>query len=323
MIKGDSEQHRSSLVQAEKFISINGFKAFELSPKRRSLHHCYAYMRIMAETTCVMDNLSESLESIDLSTNSAPSFEFRLSPNITFSENILSMVKDPNIAQRDIHLAIPGRWNMTLFPKIYGVSESFLMLLSQVIRLANERDFSMSQAAGENTLNMKDFWTRAKALEKGIRILMASCTSGSSQGYEVESEIEIGNARAQAMYTALFIFFHRRIYELDALMLHQHVAAVRDSLLRIQIEEAGHNGNTATLIWPAFITACEAVDTESQAFFSSWFETCSTTTGLANVSIAKDIIQSIWNRRQEGDLDGFMWSWPDVLRASKINLMCT
>lgn len=324
MIKGDSEQRLTNLTQAARFISINGFKSSSLSPKRRSLHHCYAYMRILAETTCIMNNLSDGVDNIDLDSNASPSFEFRLSPGIAFSDNILSMEKDPNVAQRDLHLAIPGRWSMTLFPKIFGVAESFLMLLSQVIRLANERDLSMMHPARENMLNLKDFWTRAKALEKGIRILMASCTSGSTQDYEVESGIEIGNARAQAMYTALLIFFHRRIYELDATMLQQQVIAVRHALQQIQIEEAGRNyGNTATLIWPAFIAACEAVDPESQVFFSSWFDTCSTTTGLANVFVAKGIVEVIWNKRREGGLDGVIWSWPDVLRANKIKLICT
>lgn len=55
----------------------------------------------------------------------------------------MAIEKDPSVAQWDLHLGIPGRWSLTLFPKIHGVAESFLMLLSQVIRLANERGLSM------------------------------------------------------------------------------------------------------------------------------------------------------------------------------------
>jgi arginine metabolism regulation protein II len=323
ILNGDSEKHRSCLVQAEKFISINGFGKSIISQKRRSLHHCYAYMRIMAETTCIADGLSEKLTNTSiLSEDDAPSAEFRISSDIIFSENILAEEKDPSVAQRDLHLAIPGRWSLTLFPEMYGVAESFLMLLSQVIRLANERDFSMLYQTGSGSLNLRDFWLRAKTLEKGINILLSSCTSESNHDYD--SETEADNPRAQAMYTALLIFFHRRIYDLDATMLQREVNSVCSFLTSIQQDEAGRRGESmATLIWPAFIAACEAVDSTSQAFFSQWFDTCSTATALVNASVAKSIIETIWAKRQEMGLNKNMCTWPEVLRAKKIRLMCT
>ncbi|KAJ6092697.1 hypothetical protein N7486_007986 [Penicillium sp. IBT 16267x] len=172
---GNNGQRRfrttSILIQAEKFISINGFKTLTLSPKRRALHHCYAYMRIIAETSSIKDDLSANLARTNLSDETMPYTNLRIYPNIVFSDNIMAMEKDPAVAQRDPHLAIPGRWSLTLFPKIYGVAESFLMLLSQVIRLANERDLSL-HVSEEVMLNLRDFWIRAKALEKAIRVLI-------------------------------------------------------------------------------------------------------------------------------------------------------
>lgn len=236
----------------------------------------------------------------------------------------MAIEKDPSVAQRDLHLAIPGRWSLTLFPKIYGVAESFLMLLSQVIRLANERDLSMRQPSGEGRLDLKDFWLRAKALEKGIHILLSSCKSGTSSIYEDEGQLERNNARAHAMYTALLIFFHRRIYDLDAALLQREVDAVRDSLICTQQDEAGRgDDNTASLIWPAFIAACEAIHIESQLFFSAWFDSCFTGTGLVSASLAKQVIEMIWAKRLEPGLDGESCSWPEIFRVKKIRLMCT
>ncbi|KAJ5667166.1 hypothetical protein N7507_003030 [Penicillium longicatenatum] len=320
MIKGDSEQRISCLIKAEKFISINGFKTPTLSPKRRALHHCYAYMRIMAETTSVNDSLTASLANASLSDETMPYTDFRIYPNIVFSDNIMAMEKDPAVAQRDLHLAIPGRWSLTLFPKIYGIAESFLMLLSQVIRLANERDISLHQCE-EGMLSLRDFWTRGKALEKAIRALLVSCDGRTH--WEDESQAE-GKPRARAMYTALLIFFHRRINDLDPSLLQREVEAVRDFLERVKVDEAGLGGeNMATLIWPAFIAACEAVHSETQIFFSAWFESCFAMTGLVNASIARQIIETIWVKREESGLDGEMCNWPDILRAKKISLMCT
>ncbi|KAJ5307744.1 Protein of unknown function DUF3468 [Penicillium atrosanguineum] len=323
MVKGDSENRLFCLLQAEKFICINGFKQSTLSPKRRALHHCYAYMRIMAETTSIAENLSANISEAAIFAGEVPTYtDFRICPNITFSDSIMAMEKDPCVAQRDLHLAIPGRWSLTLFPKMYGVAESFLMLLSQVIRLANERDRSLENA-DEQMLNLKDFWVRAKALEKGIHHLLASCTSRNFSTYEGCS-FQMGGARAQAMYNALLIFFHRRIYDLDAALLQQEVNSVQDSLVQIQQDGTGQSeGNTATLIWPAFIAACEAVSAESQLFFSSWFESCLTMTGLVNASLAKQVFETIWTKRREAGRYGERCSWPDVLRAKRIRLMCT
>lgn len=320
MIQGDSEQRLSCLIQAEKFISMNGFKASTLSPKRRALHHCYAYMRIMAETTSINDNLSANLVGTNLSDETMPYSNFRIYPNIVFSENIMAMEKDPAVAQRDLHLAIPGRWSLTLFPKIYGIAESFLMLLSQVIRLANERDISLHQSE-EGMLNLRDFWIRAKALEKAIRVLLVSCDGHTH--WADESQVE-GKPRARAMYTALLIFFHRRINDLDPSLLQREVEAVRDFLEQVRVDEAGEGGeNMGTLIWPAFIAACEAVHSETQMFFSYWFESCFAMTGLNSASVARQIIEMIWAKREESGLDGEMCNWPDILRAKKIRLMCT
>lgn len=320
MIQGDSEQRLFCLIQAEKFISLNGFKASTLSPKRRALHHCYAYMRIMAETTSINDNLSAKLMGANISDETMPCRDFRIYPNIVFSENIMAMEKDPAVAQRDLHLAIPGRWSLTLFPKIYGIAESFLMLLSQVIRLANERDISLHQSE-EGVLNLRDFWIRAKTLEKAIRVLLVSCDGHTH--WEDESQVE-GKPRARAMYTALLIFFHRRINDLDPSLLQREVEAVRDYLERVRVDEAALGGeNMATLIWPAFIAACEAVHSETQMFFSYWFESCFVMTGLINASVARQIIEMIWAKREESGLGGEMCNWPDILRAKKIRLMCT
>ncbi|KAJ6020509.1 Protein of unknown function DUF3468 [Penicillium herquei] len=323
MIKGNSDQRLSSLIQAEKFIFNNGFKKSTLSPKRRTLHHCYAYMRIMAETTSITDDLSANLSNISLNSNEEMTYsDFRIYPNITFSDDILAMEKDPTIAQRDLHLAIPGRWSLTLFPEIYGIAESFLMLLSQVIRLANERDLSMRHENESGMLNLRDFWSRAKALEKAIRVLLVSCKTGSIHSSVDDGQIGIGSPRTQAMYTALLIFFHRRIYDLNPALLQTEVTAVRGFLEEIQRNECGKSDNMATLIWPAFIAACEAVQVGTQRFFSTWFENCFTVTGLKNASMAKNIIGIIWAKRQETGLDGEICSWPEVLRATKLRLMC-
>jgi len=39
------------------------------------------------------------------------------------------------------------------------------------------------------------------------------------------------------------------------------------------------------------------------------------------VSLAKQVFETIWNRRRQTGLDGNMCSWPEILRVKKIRLM--
>lgn len=327
MVKGDSGKRMSYLIRTGRFICVNGFNRLTLSAKRRALHHCYAYMRIMAETTSIVEDVNIDLIGVGVALNDhlACEKEFRILPNIEVSDSTMSMEKDPEMAQRDLHLAIPGRWNLTLFPKVYGVAETFLMLLSQVVRLANERDLNlMSYGAGRRVLNLRDFWMRAKALEKRINVLLSSGFTEHVQNFEDEVALELTNSIARAMYTALSIFFYRRIYDINAIMLQQEVDVVRVCLTQIRQEEDYRNGViTAALIWPAFVTACESVDPESQLFFSSWFDSCFKATGLVNVAVAKQIVEMIWSRRNEAGLHGELFSWPEILRTERIRFICT
>ncbi|KAJ9489394.1 hypothetical protein VN97_g3882 [Penicillium thymicola] len=301
MIKGDPEMRRAYLVQTEKLICVKGLSQPILSANKRALHHCYAYMRIMAETTCIADRLTMNPtgKSDTLSDNTTYGGDFRVYPTLIFSTTTMSMEKDPGMAQRDLHLAIPGRWSSTLFPTLYGIDEIFLMILSQVIRLANERDLSMMSDAAESRLSLKEFWTRAKGLEKAIDHLLSTTNPSCVQPYD-ETLAVVMTATAQAMYTALSIFFHRRIYEIDPIMLQGKVAAIRGHLIQIQQEENHQkDSSNAALIWPAFITACEAVSPELQVFFSSWFDSCARTTALVHASVAQQIFETIWTKRRD------------------------
>ncbi|CAG7965979.1 unnamed protein product [Penicillium olsonii] len=325
MIKGDPGRRRAWLVQSEKFICVKGLSQPTLSAKKRALHHCYAYMRIIAETTCIVGNPGDITEASFSPYENIPSLyggDFRVYPDQEFSTTAMLMEKDPEMAQRDLHLAIPGHWSSTLFPTVYGVDEIFLMLLSQVIRLANERDLSMiSSSATGVTLSLKAFWTRAKALENAIEHLLSPSISTqylpNTEGLSTKV-----TATAQAMYNALLIFFHRRIYEIDSRMLHGQVEEIRVCLIKAKQEEGYHDdSNSAALIWPAFIAACEAVTPDLQSYFSTWFELCARTTALVHASVAKEIFQTIWSKRGATHGEGAC-SWPDILRDGSIRFMC-
>ncbi|KAF7585779.1 hypothetical protein BBP40_010132, partial [Aspergillus hancockii] len=310
MLAGDPDNRMSYLRRAERFICANGFKKTVLSPKRRTLHHCYAYMRIMAETTSVSATSVWLNEMILGSERCLEGIGFRVLTWISFSDDAIAKEKDTRMAQRDLHLAIPGHWGSTLFPTLYGVSETFLMLLSQVIRLANERDLTTSQQSVPScVLTLQEFLLRAKTLEREIRRLLVSCHGDN------ESSIRGKDATVRAMYTALLVFLYRRVHDVDARLVQQEVQSIQGYLWQIQQESISMENQTIALLWPAFIAACEALYPESQAYFSLWFDTMFKATGLVSIALAKNITEAVWARRRNlGPLGASSFSWPDVLR---------
>lgn len=321
MVKGDPNNRLSYLLHAERFIRTNGFKKPFLSRKRRTLHHCYAYMRIMAETTrssisfpdCETDIMQNEPDK-----ESSANDKFRVARWTNMSDNMMVMEKDPETAKRDLHLEVPGHWTSTLFPELYGIAESFLLLLSQVIRLANERDLTVeNEQGGEEGLGLREFTFRAKALEKSIYRLVSS--SSPSPGPGVGQGTGPGTIQAQAMYTALLIFFYRRVHNLDAMLLQSKVLTIQD-LLR-QDQQHQQPKKTVALVWPAFVAACEALLPESQGFFAGWFERMGRRTGLVSIALAKGVCEFVWARRR-GEEDG-MVSWPEVLRGREGRFLCT
>lgn len=77
------------------------------------------------------------------------------------------VVKSQDDGENDLHLSEPGQFSATMYPEIYGILEPWIFLLSQIIRLGNEKDAADYDDI-EVALPLKDFMCRAKAIEKRI-----------------------------------------------------------------------------------------------------------------------------------------------------------
>lgn len=81
----------------------------------------------------------------------------------------LSTAKDLQLGQNDLHLEFPGRWDLTMYPEIFGFPESFAGLVSHITRLGNGRDRFLNGSPAEvRTSTMRDFLLRAKLLDEHV-----------------------------------------------------------------------------------------------------------------------------------------------------------
>jgi arginine metabolism regulation protein II len=307
------------MLDAERLIRLKGLIKKRKSRKVRLLHHYYAYTRIFYESTFVLatdagqrNQVRDVVEKSGLVIVGQDALSFRLGQwGMSLDQKMLER-KTCEQGENDLHLQMPGIWDRSLYPDIYEIPESFLMLLSQVIRLGNEKDLSERNVEHES-LSWQEFSSRAKTLERCICQWKRPehANSDGSLGKEaLDADRLVVDHMLDALHHALMIYFYRRIYDVDASILQQKVEKTIDSLLRCAKEDKRLVRSTAAFIWLAFIAGCEALSPDLQALFSAWFENNAGHSGLQSFSTVLLVIQRVWNRRR--DLNDGNTSWPDL-----------
>ena len=327
---GEDSNAQAFLVDAEYLIRIRGLLKPHKSVKVRSLHHVYTYLRIMAESTCgcalldiCPDRPSSSLLTIgDSSPISLRSF--RVARDSLDAEINMALEKSNKIGHNDIHLEVMGHWKDTLFPDIYGIPESLMTLLSQVIRLANEQELLHRGP----TVDMRvagELKRRASTLEQYILSWEPPPSSSPSSLTVNHSAIEDGQAAAaaapplyfmmRAMHQALILFYYRRVPNISALILQDTVRKCLDFLVR---SDASHD---TTILWPGFVAACEALDPDLQHGLLDWLVATGHRTSLGSFSAAAGTAQCVWKGREK--TKDYTLSWFDVMRHEKCPIIVT
>jgi CRISPR/Cas system-associated endoribonuclease Cas2 len=315
---GNRDQAEGYFLEAEKFIRMKGLKR-KKSRKVRLLHHCYVFERMFHESIFVCaansnhrQHIRRAIESSGLAPASVDGLSFRLYKWKNLHQEMLR-VRDREEGENDLHLERPGLFSATLYPEIFGIPEAWLLLLSCVIRLGTEKD-AAEESSTPNGLNLKDFISRAKALEDYINQLQRpnqATFTFSSQHSTIDQHI-LENM-LEAMRLALAIYFYRRIYDINASILQEKVIGVRDCLLQCEYADSSVVHGSAGFIWPAFIAACEAEDPDVQESFARWFEISAQRSGLSGFTRTLSSIRKIWQEKRGG---GCSVTWLDLMRKA-------
>ncbi|KAJ5103168.1 hypothetical protein N7532_003697 [Penicillium argentinense] len=316
---GNRNEAEGYFLEAEKFIRMKGLKRRK-SRKVRLLHHCYVFERMFHESIFICGensnqrrNVRRAIESSGLAPASVDGLSFRLYKWKNLHQEMLR-VRDREEGENDLHLERPGLFSATLYPEIFGIPETWMILLSLIIRLGTEKDASEQQRT-PNGLNLKDFISRAKSLEEYINRLERPSQASFGLGTHQSSvDQHILENMLEAMRQALAIYFYRRIYDIDASMLQEKVTGVRDCLLQCEYADSSVVHGSAGFIWPAFIAACEAEDPKVQESFSTWFEMSSQRSGLSCFGQTLASIEKIWQEKRDGN--GSSVTWVDLMKRT-------
>lgn len=311
VVMGYEKDARCYLIDAERLMRHRGLAKREVSRKSRLLHHMYTWSRILGESTYVLHEYNSttapvsgpSLIAISAATqahavhSSGPGSRLddflRLEPHHADSELDIEEVKEPQTSLRDIHLEDARDNPNTMYTEIYGVTETWLSLLSQTTRLANRLD---SMKATQSTASaFPDLLSRrASRLEDMI--------CGFAADFSPRSESpkwEANNHMHTALNSALVIFFYRRIKNVNSFVLQSHVDDVISALERFDEAIKDKPGQGPGTPWPAFIAAAEASTPRRRERLLAWVENGEATTGFARYSSSKELLLETWKRRDE------------------------
>ncbi|CAG8020568.1 unnamed protein product [Penicillium salamii] len=313
------------LVESECLIRKRGLSKAHKSVKVRILHHVYTYIRIMAESTCgcaLMDicptRPSQWLASDE--TNFASLRSFRVVDHSTTSDLDSTLEKTSHIGTNDIHLEILGVWKESLFQELYGLPESLIGLLSQTIRLANEQELLHRDTTVDIDLVLS-LNERTKTLEhqvlswKGDQAASVSQEDGSRTMSPDSKNTRSDYAISLVVHQGLILFYYRRMHNMNALILQDTVRKVLGFVKEIEISRLSNYHREASLLWPTFIAACEALEPELQTGLLDWIASTGTRTSIPAFAAAADVVQRVWEMRQE-KMD-YTLSWFNVMEHDR------
>ena len=128
-----------------------------------------------------------------------------------------------------------------------------------------------------------------------------------------ESLIDHPQARLMALsiHQALIIYFYRRVYNMNAMILQDLVKKTLQYLEPCMEQMADDQDFATSLAWPAFIAACEAVSPDLQEKALKCLSATDNRGVYFTPKPARDIVSRIWQRRT--DSNDWTMSWPSVM----------
>jgi arginine metabolism regulation protein II len=349
------------MVDAERLLRVKGLAKREISRKARLLHHVYTWIRIIGESTSVLHDfpsygpavdkicaMYRSGRSGDGTRDSSRSQRghnarlddfLRLDPHQSDSDLDVDEFKDHDVGLHDIHLEDSRYFNDTLF-QIYGISETWLSLVSQTTRLANILEASkyskdadaeffefLQKRAGRLENMICSFALRSPPDLTHRRIASSRQAAGDMPGTgQLPSDHML-----RALSAALVILFYRRIRNVNPLILQGHVNHVIQALNEFDLALVSNNSQGPGTPWPAFIAGCEAISVTHREALSSWLEKGVSQCGVSSFRTSIDIMKEVW--QQEGRNPSFRvsnsrvglkynsphyWTWVDVSKSKNL-----
>lgn len=335
---GQHQDVRCYMIDAERLLRLRGLVKSKTSHKARLLINVYSWLRIVGESTYILhdfspsnlflDTLSHQIRSCgpprrigDVSSTMGRHVRLDDFLDLEHSDDDLNIdePKDQNRDIPDIHLHDSRKSAHTLSKQAYGLSETWLSLVSQTIRLANVLEKLEAAQSTDIQIDSK-VWNfvqkRSNRLENVILSYSARKNDPDRSDWPAVPYFQV----LRAFNAALVILFYRRVRKVHSGILQGHVDSVINALKSVHAtpSDVEHAGPGA--LWPIFLAGCEATTKERRDAILKLLERSKIKCGLSPVDIAENIMTAVWKRQDEhlkGNPREPFPTWMDILKKRK------
>ncbi|KAE8370444.1 fungal-specific transcription factor domain-containing protein [Aspergillus caelatus] len=246
------------------------------SPKARSLHQIYFYLRTIYESTAMRNQTQGSFQSSKVMIPEL--FETGATGQVDrLSRSLSGHSHEP--------------WAEINFVSIYGVPQHLLVLLGKTTELTVS--LTKAREAGENSKVPSELSAECDDLERAIMDWSLDQELDRYLAGDVDSSLNIIRQTSRAFHNALIIYFAQHVRLVGYRYLRSHIEVVLDCIEAIEKIKEESNCFAAPLYWPAFIAASEAFDEQFQNRFRAWYERVELY-GIAAVRTGIMVLAQVW-----------------------------
>lgn len=216
----------------------------------------------------------------------------------------------------DIHLHDSRKSAATLAKQVYGISETWLSLVSQTTRLANVME---KVRAAQNADIQVDSKISRFLQERSDRLesVIHSYVSQSDYSGTPENNPEAYAHVFRAFNAGLVIFFYRRVRKVHPGIMAGQVDIVIQSLqsLHAELPTVDHTGPGT--VWPVFMAGCEAMTKDRRNAILEILEKSESNCRLPPLQTARSVMTSLWERYDEhlgANRRESLYNWMDILK---------
>jgi arginine metabolism regulation protein II len=275
----------------------------------------YTYLRIIVESIATLTPSSSDPE-----TNALQALPNARSFRV--SKETLNIGLDPTVEKTaelgysDIHLEVQGLWKPTLHYNLQGIPESLMTLIAQTTCLANEKAHLETRAGCDLRLSA-DLKHHIQTLEESIwawslpsELTTISTHKPAALLPDNQDLIHqpCAQSMVQAIHRALVIYFYRRIHDVSAMVLQDHVRQALENLERCIDKMVEDDDFAPSLAWAAYIAACEATTPDLQKRALK----CLSISDRRGVSFTSkpstEVVLSIWGERYHETTLSYKWT---------------
>ncbi|GAT19481.1 C6 transcription factor [Aspergillus luchuensis] len=318
ILTSQQQDARCYMIDAERLLRLRGESTYALhnyTPSdtfMEALKYRFRYQRV------------ENTQAAGYRTSRLDDF-LRLDRRPSDSDLDIDEPKEADVGLYDIHLQDSRKYPATLYSQIYGVSETWLSLVSQTTRLANVMEtFRVAREMRQGINASLEAWEALHRRSARLESMICTFASRRTEDNICGSANILARSHGcllQALNSALVIFFYRRIRQVHPAILESQVDKVISALneFDVALMEADQTGPGT--VWPLFIAGCEATTPDRRQSITALLDKGEARCGFSAYQTVREVMKQVWDRqdahftRSRGEI---FPTWLDVVKSKQI-----